>query len=70
MKLCDRIANVSACVEGVGNTDLLKMYKKEYPFFREALKKHTLELRPSWNFYMYGLWAALDILLEYEEETK
>ena len=35
VKLCDRIANTSNCV--AEQSDLLKMYKKEYPGFREAL---------------------------------
>jgi (p)ppGpp synthase/HD superfamily hydrolase len=63
LKLCDRIANVKACIAGIGNHKLLKTYKKEYPLFRETLKdenEHRLD----------ELWAELDKLLEWEAQVQ
>jgi hypothetical protein len=59
LKLCDRIANIEACIEGVGNVKLLKMYRKEYPAFREALYREG-ELEGSWDI--------LDRLCEFDRE--
>jgi len=36
VKLCDRIANLKACVE-FDETGLLKMYREEHPYFKEQL---------------------------------
>jgi len=54
LKLCDRISNVRYCVES-GNTDLLKMYKKEQPEFEAQLR--TSDVYPS-------LWEELDRLIK------
>lgn len=57
LKLCDRIANVRTCVDGVGNVKLLKMYRKEYSDFRMVLYRagelsemwHNLDRLIGWN---------------------
>lgn len=49
LKLCDRIANVEASLGGVGNVKLFKMYKKEYPAFKEALYQQG-ELWMVWDW--------------------
>jgi len=54
LKLCDRIANVRACVES-GNTSLLSMYQKEQPEFEAQLKIEGVY--PS-------LWEELDRLIQ------
>ena len=55
LKLCDRIANVRACLEN--NSSLLQMYIKEYQEFRDAL------YRPGeWE----TLWKELDSLLAFK----
>lgn len=50
LKLCDRIANVQACLDGIGNVDLIKAYRKEYVLFKEALyRAEEKELQPLWS---------------------
>ena len=50
LKLCDRIANVQACLDGIGNVDLVKAYRKEYVLFKEALyRAEEKELQPLWS---------------------
>lgn len=39
VKLCDRIANAEHCLTPGGRRGLLKMYRKEYAEFKEALQK-------------------------------
>lgn len=53
LKLCDRIANVRACLEN-GNEGLFKMYRKEHEEFKEALHEPGNLTHP---------WLMLDILL-------
>jgi len=53
LKLCDRIANVRACIESK-NKNLFNMYKKEQPEFERQLKKPKI---------LEGLWEELDCLL-------
>jgi (p)ppGpp synthase/HD superfamily hydrolase len=50
LKLADRLANVRNCIRT--GSDLLSMYKKEYPGFREALYSEP-----------HPMWAELDKLL-------
>lgn len=57
IKLCDRIANVEHSI--AHNHSMFKMYKKEYPKFRAALKLPG-ELKEAW--------ARLDLLLEHSVE--
>lgn len=55
LKLCDRIANVRACIH-FSNNKLMKMYVKEQEDFEKALR------RPGeWD----GLWKALHNLLDF-----
>lgn len=56
LKLCDRIANVQACLDGVGNVKMLKAYRKEYDAFRAALYRDDEE-------EMLPLWLELDELI-------
>ncbi len=60
LKLCDRLANVKACVDGIGNVNLLKMYKQEYPVFRSAL--HEFGELPF-------IWQELDRLIKWNTYT-
>ena len=57
LKMCDRIANMTSCVN-TGNAGVLAMYRKEYAYFRETL-------------YVGGefdaLWAELDRLAAWGE---
>ena len=57
LKLCDRVANVKACLAGVGNTKLFYVYQKEYKAFREALWREGEE-------ELEGLWQELEKLVE------
>jgi guanosine-3',5'-bis(diphosphate) 3'-pyrophosphohydrolase len=51
LKLCDRIANVKACHDGIGNVKLLEMYRKEHEAFKKALyyKSDEDELQAMWD---------------------
>lgn len=57
VKLADRIANVRESIET--QSDLLKMYAKEYPAFRDALYTENEDVKHMWRY--------LDILLNYHE---
>jgi (p)ppGpp synthase/HD superfamily hydrolase len=59
LKLADRIANVRRCVD-TGNEKLLRMYRDEYPGFRDALRgpKNAAIPRNS------EMWAELDRLMQ------
>jgi (p)ppGpp synthase/HD superfamily hydrolase len=59
LKLADRIANVSACLETPSErtTRKLEMYRSEYPAFRAALHGTSGE-------WLEAMWAHLDGLLE------
>ena len=54
LKLCDRIANVEACINGVGNPKLFRMYVNEYEDFQELLEREKHELINK------RLWERLD----------
>ena len=61
VKLCDRLANVQACVENYDkNHKLYLMYQKEYTTFRKELIKCE-----TWSMYVSSLWDKLDYLLDY-----
>ena len=47
VKLCDRISNVENCISN--NRNLLEMYKKEYPKFKEYLYIEG-ELEDMWKY--------------------
>jgi guanosine-3',5'-bis(diphosphate) 3'-pyrophosphohydrolase len=59
LKLADRIANVSACLESDTEraTRKLEMYRGEYPKFRAALR----DVNGEW---LEAMWAHLDGLLQ------
>lgn len=61
LKLADRLANVEACIDGIGNIDLIKMYRKEYPAFKAALYEAG-EFDP--------VWKRLDLYLGDKDEDK
>lgn len=51
LKLSDRIANTEYSLNAAGRGSLLKMYTKEYPKFREALKANSPEeLDKMWEY--------------------
>ena len=62
IKLCDRIANVKACIDGLTSTSIaaeckrkMEMYNKEYPMFRYCLKQGSSYA---------SMWELLDKLHE------
>ena len=56
VKLADRIANVNESI--ANNPNLLAMYKKEYPSFKEGIK------RTDNNALVTAMWEHLDNLLK------
>lgn len=60
VKLCDRIANVRHSI--AEKSGFLKMYKREYPFFRKSLCGCTREPNAS-------LWKTLDELMEWKQQN-
>lgn len=58
LKLCDRIANVKACRDGIGNVKLLEMYRKEHEAFKKALYYESDE------DIIQEMWVELDNLIE------
>lgn len=52
VKVADRLANVRACVR-TKNTDLLEMYRKEHPEFKEALYRPGI-------IHCEHLWSKID----------
>jgi hypothetical protein len=61
VKVADRLANVQSC-EDTADFKLLKMYKKEYPEFRDALYREMSPAQP--------LWDELDELMEWGYDTE
>ena len=59
VKLADRIANVREAI--ATQSELLKMYRKEYPAFRNALKSENEDVQIMWRY--------LDVLLDYKEDV-
>jgi len=59
VKLADRIANVQNCKEY--NPELLSMYKKEYPEFKDKLYREST----GFNDCLPGMWKLLDTLIGY-----
>ena len=53
LKLCDRIANVEACINGQGNPKLFRMYFNEYTRFQELLDRQS-------DVANAALWDRLD----------
>jgi (p)ppGpp synthase/HD superfamily hydrolase len=60
LKLADRIANVRNCI--ATQSDLLNMYRKEYPAFRLALKSDNPDVK--------RMWWYLDFLMSYNDDSK
>lgn len=60
VKLADRIANVEAGI--LGGSDLVAMYRKEYPEFRKQLRHASLTVG-STNTRVRAMWSYLDDLL-------
>ena len=52
IKLADRIANVESCILNK-NERLYRMYKKEYPEFKEKLQSHSRSHNDLWNYLDY-----------------
>jgi (p)ppGpp synthase/HD superfamily hydrolase len=57
VKLCDRIANISKCIDD-NNSDLFKMYKNEHNLFYKKLYS------PNQDIHILKLWEAISNLLE------
>lgn len=59
LKLAGRIANVEQSIQD--NPKMLKMYRKEYPEFRQTLHAEAIETK--------AMWAHLDDLLGYKRDN-